>query len=63
MSRLSLSAEDGKVREWFVEQAKELDCELKVDEMGNIFAILPGDNNSLPPIGVGSHLDTQPAGS
>lgn len=30
--------------------------------MGNIFAILPGLNNSLPPIGIGSHLDTQPAG-
>lgn len=30
--------------------------------MGNIFAIRPGQNNSLPPIGIGSHLDTQPKG-
>lgn len=30
--------------------------------MGNIFAIRPGQNNDLPPIAVGSHLDTQPAG-
>jgi hydantoinase/carbamoylase family amidase len=30
--------------------------------MGNIFAIRPGVNNSLPPIGIGSHLDTQPTG-
>lgn len=30
--------------------------------MGNIFAIRPGQNNSLPPIGIGSHLDTQPTG-
>ena len=30
--------------------------------MGNTFAILPGQNNSLPPIGIGSHLDTQPKG-
>ncbi|KAK5120746.1 hypothetical protein LTR85_006104 [Meristemomyces frigidus] len=30
--------------------------------MGNIFAIRPGCNNALPPIGLGSHLDTQPTG-
>lgn len=30
--------------------------------MGNIFAIRPGENNTLPPIGIGSHLDTQPTG-
>lgn len=30
--------------------------------MGNIFAIRPGQNNSLPPIALGSHLDTQPTG-
>ena len=34
----------------------------QVDEVGNIFATRPGANNSLPPIGMGSHLDTQPAG-
>lgn len=30
--------------------------------MGSIFAIRAGRNNSLPPIGLGSHLDTQPKG-
>ena len=30
--------------------------------MGNIFAVRPGQNNSLPPIAIGSHLDTQPTG-
>jgi hydantoinase/carbamoylase family amidase len=30
--------------------------------MGNIFAIYPGQNPELAPIGMGSHLDTQPAG-
>jgi hydantoinase/carbamoylase family amidase len=30
--------------------------------MGNIFAIYPGQDPSLAPIGMGSHLDTQPAG-
>jgi beta-ureidopropionase / N-carbamoyl-L-amino-acid hydrolase len=33
-----------------------------VDEMGNIFARRPGKDNSLPPIAMGSHLDTQPTG-
>ena len=35
---------------------------MKIDEMGNIFAIYPGTDPTLPPIGMGSHLDTQPAG-
>ena len=30
--------------------------------MGSIFATRPGKNNTLPPIGIGSHLDTQPKG-
>lgn len=30
--------------------------------MGSIFATRGGENNSLPPIGLGSHLDTQPKG-
>ncbi|KAK3044524.1 hypothetical protein LTS18_001035 [Coniosporium uncinatum] len=37
-------------------------CTVKIDTMGNIFAIRPGQNNSLPPIAIGSHLDTQPTG-
>lgn len=43
-------------------EAKDIGCEVKIDEMGNIFAILPGRNNKLAPIGLGSHLDSQPAG-
>ncbi len=30
--------------------------------MGNIFARRPGRDPSLPPIAIGSHLDTQPTG-
>lgn len=30
--------------------------------MGSIFAIRSGRNNSIPPIALGSHLDTQPKG-
>lgn len=60
--RLALTEEDKAVREWFVDEAAKCGATVKVDEMGNQFAIRPGRNNDLPPIGIGSHLDTQPAG-
>ena len=62
MSRLAGSAEDGKARGWFIDEAKKIGCEVRVDEIGNIFAILPGLRADIPPIAMGSHLDTQPAG-
>lgn len=62
MSRLALTDEDKSVRDWFREQAEELGCTVTVDSMGNIFAVLAGENSDVPPIGIGSHLDTQPAG-
>ena len=30
--------------------------------MGNMFARRPGQDDSLPPVMIGSHLDTQPTG-
>jgi hydantoinase/carbamoylase family amidase len=62
MSRLTLSDADKTVREWFVETTKSLSCNTHVDQMGNIFAVRPGLDNSKPATFVGSHLDTQPTG-
>lgn len=66
MNRLSLSKTDKTVRDWFVKQAKDLGCNTHIDEMGNIFAIWNSSSemnvNNLLPIGMGSHLDTQPLG-
>ncbi|QDS67496.1 hypothetical protein FKW77_001406 [Venturia effusa] len=62
MNRLSLNADDKLARDWFVAETKSLGCEVKIDKMGNVFAILPGQNSTLAPIGIGSHLDTQPKG-
>jgi hypothetical protein len=62
INRQTLTDDDRLVRDWFVTEARSLGCNVKVDEMGNIFAVLAGENSSLPPIGMGSHLDTQPAG-
>jgi acetylornithine deacetylase/succinyl-diaminopimelate desuccinylase-like protein len=62
MCRLALSSEDKCVREWLISECRRIGCEIKVDTMGNIFAIRPGVNKDREPIGIGSHLDTQPAG-
>ncbi|CAI5759005.1 unnamed protein product [Candida verbasci] len=59
--RLALSDLDKQVRDWFVEECKNLGCTIKIDQVGNIFAIYPGKNDGLP-TGIGSHLDTQPSG-
>ncbi|OAP57656.1 hypothetical protein AYL99_08394 [Fonsecaea erecta] len=60
--RLALTDTDKAVREWFVSTTQSLGCTVKVDEMGTLFATRAGISTSLAPIGIGSHLDTQPAG-
>ncbi len=62
VTRLALSDEDKRARDLFVKWLKELDLEITVDEMGNIFARRPGKNNDLPPVMAGSHIDSQPKG-
>lgn len=59
--RLALTDLDKNVRDWFVEETKSLGCNVKIDELGNIFAIYPGKKDG-PPTAIGSHLDTQPTG-
>jgi beta-ureidopropionase / N-carbamoyl-L-amino-acid hydrolase len=60
--RLTLSDEDRLVRDWFKRQVEALGCTVSVDEVGTMFARRPGKNPELPPIAMGSHLDTQPTG-
>jgi beta-ureidopropionase / N-carbamoyl-L-amino-acid hydrolase len=62
IKRLTLTKEDGEVRHWFKGQAEALGCNVIVDEVGNMFAIRPGKRSGIDPIGMGSHLDTQPTG-
>jgi len=62
MARLAASGEDGKARDWFVSEARSIGCDIEIDQMGNIFAILPGLRSDIAPIAMGSHLDTQPSG-
>src|SRR5690606_19515409 len=60
LRRLTLGPEDRQVRDWFRAACEAAGCTVKVDELGTMYAIRPGRNMDLPPIGCGSHLDTQP---
>ena len=60
--RLALTDLDKQGRDLFVRWCEAAGCEIRIDQMGNIFARRPGRDNGLPPVMTGSHLDTQPTG-
>ncbi|MBE7637107.1 hydantoinase/carbamoylase family amidase [Sneathiella sp. P13V-1] len=60
--RLALTDEDKEGRDLFVSWCRDAGCDIKIDKMGNIFAVRAGEDNSLPSVMTGSHLDTQPTG-
>jgi len=60
--RLTLSEKDLAGRQQLLDWAAALGCEWKTDQAGNMFIYRPGRDNSLSPVAVGSHLDTQPLG-
>lgn len=59
LSRLTLGDDDKTMRDQFVAWCQEAGLRVEVDECGSIFAHRDGTDNSLPPILIGSHLDTQ----
>jgi N-carbamoyl-L-amino-acid hydrolase len=60
--RLTLSAEDKQVRDWFGKACKDAGLEVHVDALGSMFGLRRGKDMSKLPVGLGSHLDTQPTG-
>jgi N-carbamoyl-L-amino-acid hydrolase len=62
VQRLTLTDEDKQARDLFVKWLEDLNLEITIDEMGNIFGRRPGKNNDLPPVMSGSHIDSQPKG-
>ncbi len=60
--RVTLTDEDKAGRDLFVNWCEAAGLTITVDEMGNIFGRRAGQNNDLPPILAGSHLDSQPTG-
>lgn len=61
LSRLTLSEADKEMRDLFVGWCREAGLEVTVDAMGSIFGRRAGTED-LPPILIGSHLDTQENG-
>lgn len=59
LSRLAASDSDKAVRDQFAAWCREAGLSLRVDGIGNMFARRPGQDDSLPPVVMGSHLDTQ----
>jgi len=62
LSRLSCDDNDKIARDWFAEEVKKLGATYTVDAMGSQWATIPGENNNIPAIGVGSHLDSVQTG-
>ncbi len=62
VQRLTLTDEDKQARDLYVSWLKELNLEITIDEMGNIFGKRAGKNNDLAPVMSGSHIDSQPKG-
>ena len=60
--RLTLGAEDKQVRDWFRDACTAAGLDVHVDALGSMFGLRKGRDMSKPPLGIGSHLDTQPTG-
>lgn len=59
LRRLTLSDDDRQMRDLFVRWCREAGCRITIDRVGNIFARRAGREDHLPPVVIGSHLDTQ----
>ncbi|MDP6967537.1 MAG: Zn-dependent hydrolase [Gammaproteobacteria bacterium] len=60
--RLALTDLDKQSRDLFISWCEAEGCSIKIDQMGNIFARREGSDAEMPPVVMGSHLDTQPTG-
>ena len=60
--RLALTDLDRASRDLFLGWCRDAGCTVKVDAMGNLFARRAGRDDTLAPVGTGSHLDSQPTG-
>jgi N-carbamoyl-L-amino-acid hydrolase len=61
-NRQALTDDDSTARHLFQSWCEAEGLTLHTDKMGNMFARRDGSDASLPPVMVGSHLDTQPTG-
>lgn len=62
LRRLTLTDDDKRMRDTFAEWCTQRSYSVTVDRLGNMFVRRPGREPDLPPVLIGSHLDTQAAG-
>ncbi|HEV8306787.1 MAG TPA: Zn-dependent hydrolase [Methylomirabilota bacterium] len=64
LTRLALSDEDKVIRDRMVDWLEGAGCTVRVDRMGNMFGRRAGapDRGALPPVVMGSHVDSVPTG-
>jgi N-carbamoyl-L-amino-acid hydrolase len=60
--RITLTEEDRRGRDQFVQWARQAGLQVRTDGIGNIFARRPGADPRADPVLIGSHLDSQPSG-
>lgn len=62
LRRLTLTDDDKQMRDLFARWSSEAGFAVRVDRLGNMFVRREGLKPELPPVLIGSHLDTQAAG-
>lgn len=60
VNRLALTEADGEGRRQVVAWMRELGLEVTMDRIGNVYARRAGRENALPPVVIGSHIDSVP---
>ncbi|QBY55695.1 Zn-dependent hydrolase [Cupriavidus oxalaticus] len=60
--RIALTDADRKGRDLVVQWFREAGLDVRVDEIGNVFARRHGTDPEAPAVATGSHIDTQPSG-
>ncbi|RAW46355.1 Zn-dependent hydrolase [Halorubrum sp. 48-1-W] len=59
VNRPTLSDENERARDTLVEWFEDAGLSVRVDEMGNLFGRREGRDDDLPPVLIGSHVDSQ----
>lgn len=62
VKRLALTDLDRQSRDLFARRCADAGLTMRVDAMGDMFARRAGADETLAPVVIGSHLDTQPTG-
>jgi N-carbamoyl-L-amino-acid hydrolase len=62
VNRVAYSAADTEARRYVIETMREASLEPFVDYAGNIIGRRPGRQSELPPLALGSHIDSVPNG-